>query len=357
VVVGAKLFSVNSGDGLEVPIPIETGVRWLDSAVSWSPDGLNLAYTVALGGSEQTELRVYNAATTETQTLAFGVDPALAVAWTIGCVAGLEAPTCRLGYKTSDPLPVGHELRPHLLIPAWADELRPTYLKHPMQQLVALTPLSGEQQVWPIPVDKIFALRWTADNSLLYSQPRNYFHRAPDYSPAYQISPGSQLANMSPDGRYTVYYEPFTQKECQAERPKGGCWYLGVWLAENEKSGPPRQLIYSRELTQAGEGRLNADPFWSPYGDAFVLFREGTLVHYSLKYREAAVWSTSLHGQLTSAPMFSPNEEAVAFVVHQEEASSQYHLLMINPQFKPLEQIIEARQGLRVLAWLPPGLQ
>jgi hypothetical protein len=208
------------------------------------------------------------------------------------------------------------------------------------------------RQTWPVPVGSIFELRWTADNTLLYSQPRNYFHRAQDYTPAYHMSPGSQLANMSPDGRYTVYYEPFTQKECQAERPKGGCWYLGIWLADNERP-KERQLVFSRELSKAGEGKLNTDPFWSPAGDAFGLFREGNLVYYNLKQHEAAIWYQSLRGRLTSPPVFSPNEKAIALVTQPAENSSQYHLLVLNPQFKPLEHLIDVQKGFRVLAWLP----
>jgi hypothetical protein len=354
VAAAEKLYPVGGGGEAEKMALLE-GVGQ-DSALSWSPDGLHLAYTTLPAGSNQTELRLYNVATGETKKIASDVDPALAVAWSRGCVAGLAAAACQLGYRAIRPDVAGDQSWPHLVVPAWASELRPEIrlAKNKAQsQLVTLTPLTGAQQVWPVPGGPIFELSWAADNTLLYSQPQHYFRRVQDYSPAYQISPGSQLANMSLDGRYTVYYEPFTQKECQAERPKGGCWYLGVWLAGGEPQQVKRQLIYSVELTQAGEGMLITDPFWSPGGEAFAFFREGKLIYYDLDRREGTIWYQSLRGRLASAPVFSPNAEAIAFVYQSDQGSRQYHLLVLNPQFKPLEHLIEAQEGLRVLAWLP----
>jgi hypothetical protein len=356
VAAGTKLYLVGAGDTFEKSIPLETGARWLDAAVSWSPDGLHLAYPVLPRDHAQIELRVHNAASGETRLLASGIDPGVAVAWTAGCIAGLEASACQVGYKLAAAPATQASLRSRPVIPAWADELPAASLARPFAQLATMRPLTGEQQTWPLPVEAIFELRWTADNTFLYSQPEHYFHRVRDNTPAYQISPGSQLANMSPNGRFTIYYEPFTQKECQAERPKGGCWYLGIWLADGGPAKVQRSLLYSRELSQAGAGRLNADPFWSPRGDAFVLVREGQLIYYNLKIREAASWYQSLRGQLTSAPAFSPQGEALALAYHDPETPLRYHLLVINPQFKPLEHIIDAQEGFRVLAWLPHQL-
>lgn len=351
VAAGPRLYPVGDSVSPDITVPGEAE----DATLSWSPDGLHLAYVDLAANSRKFKLRIFNAATGEGKTLAIRVDPALTAVWSNGCAAGLMAPTCQLAYKTSQVKTLSQS-SPRLLVPAWAGELRPDYLNDPWNELVTFTPLTGMRQTWPVPAGSIFELRWTADNTLLYSQPRTYFHRAQDYTPAYQMSPGSQLANMSPDGRYTVYYEPFTQKECQAERPKGGCWYLGIWLADNEHP-QERQLIFSRELSKAGEGKLNSDPFWSPAGGAFGLFREGNLVYFDLKQREAAIWYQALAGQLTSPPVFSPHEKAIALVTQPAENSSQYHLLILNPQFKPLEHLIDAREGFRVLAWLPYNLQ
>ncbi|MBE7554765.1 MAG: hypothetical protein HS126_27250 [Anaerolineales bacterium] len=347
VAVGPKIYSVGDSASPEITVPGEVE----EATLSWSPDGLHLAYIDLAENSRKFQLRIFNAATGQGKILAIKVDPAVTTAWSRVCAAGLMAPTCQLGYKAAQGEALSQP-SPRLLVPAWAGELRPDYVSGSWSKLVTVTPLTGVRQSWPVPVDSIFELRWTADNALLYSQFRNYFHRAQDYGPAYQMSPGSQLANMSPNARYTVYYEPFTQKECQAERPKGGCWYLGIWLADNERP-KERQLIFSRELSKAGEGKLNADPFWSPAGDAFGLFREGNLVYYDLKQREAAIWYQSLAGQLTSPPVFSPHEKAIALVTQPAGSSTQYHLLVLNPQFKPLEHLIEAQQGFRVLAWLP----
>ncbi|HXW00526.1 MAG TPA: hypothetical protein VEC93_19065, partial [Anaerolineae bacterium] len=68
------------------------------------------------------------------------------------------------------------------------------------------------------------------------------------------------------------------------------------------------------------------------------------------------IWYQSLRGRLASAPAFSPNEKAIAFIYQPEQGSRQYHLLVLNPQFKPLEHLIEAQEGFRVLAWLPHHL-
>lgn len=351
VAVGSVLYRVGGDSTTGISLPLAEHAAWTEGPASWSPDGLNLAYTVTRVDSAEAELRVYQAQTGQAQTLASGIDPEIAVAWSKGCAAGLTAAGCQLGFKVAD----GNRRLVQLIVLAWAAELRPEYLSKagalPLPQLVTLTPLTGAQQVWPLPVKPIFELQWAAE-ILLYSQPRHYFHRVGDNAPAYQMSPGSQLANMSPNSRYTVYYEPFTQKECQAERPKGGCWYLGVWLASEGEGRLPRQLIYSRELSQAGEGRLNSDPFWSPDSEALVLFREGRLIYYNLKYREAAIWAKNLDGQLTGVSVFAPAKTAVAFVTHQANSTS-YHLHVLNPEFKPLTHVIEASEGVRLLAWLP----
>lgn len=351
VAVGPKLYPVGGSASPEITVPGDAE----DATLSWSPDGLHLAYVDLAENSRKFKLRLFNPATGQGQTLAIRVDPAVPAAWSSGCRTGLAAPTCQLAYKASQAKALSPSSS-HLLVPAWASEIRLDDLSDPWNELVTFTPATGMRQTWPVPVGSIYALRWTAGNTLLYSQPQEYFHRTKDYTPAYQMSPGSQLANMSPDGRYTVYYEPFTKKECQAERPKGGCWFLGIWLADNDQR-EERQLIFSRELSKAGEGKLNSDPFWSPAGNAFGLFREGKLIYYNLKQHEAAIWYESLRGQLTSSPVFSPNEEAIALVTQPAGNSTQYHLLVLNPQFKPLEVVIEAQQGFRVLTWLPHNLQ
>jgi hypothetical protein len=57
---------------------------------------------------------------------------------------------------------------------------------------------------------------------------------------------------------------------------------------------------------------------------------------------------------LRSIPVFSPNEDAVAFVDNQGQGYSEYRLVIINPKLQPIEHVIDnTQEGLRVLAWLP----
>jgi Tol biopolymer transport system component len=113
-------------------------------------------------------------------------------------------------------------------------------------------------------------------------------------------------------------------------------------------------LIYSSDLAEPRQhGLLNFVPVWSPFGNAFVFIQDGQLIYYDLLQQEANIWYKPLRGKLRSLPVFSPNEEAVAFVDNQGQGYSEYRLLVINPRLQPIEHIIETKEGFRVLAWLP----
>ncbi|HRX01484.1 MAG TPA: hypothetical protein P5280_18470, partial [Cyclobacteriaceae bacterium] len=86
---------------------------------------------------------------------------------------------------------------------------------------------------------------------------------------------------------------------------------------------------------------------------AFVFFQEGQLIYYDLAEGEATIWYRSINGKLRSIPVFSPNEEAVAFVDDEGRGFSEYRLVIVNPKLQPVEHIIETDSGFKVLAWLP----
>lgn len=341
VAVGPTLYHIHAdGTTAAAPIPLDAGVRWIDARVSWSPDGLNLAYAVILKLNRLTELRLYNAATGQTKVIAAVVDPTLPVVWSPGCAAGLDSPTCQLGFK--------------LIVPAFVE----TALAQPAAEsnwLVAYDTPTGAQHIWYVPGDPISTLRWNYAGSLLYSRPADTFYRAQDRTPAAPISPGSQAVGLSPDGRYTVYYESSTHKECQAERPQGKCWYLDVWLAGNSPAN--RRLIYSADLAQAEPGRPDLKPVWSLHGEALVWVQAGQLLHYEVPQPQAQLWYAGLQAQLTSAPVFSPYGRAVALVDQAQAGSPEYRLLVIDPRLQPLEHLITAQRGFHVLAWLPQRLK
>ena len=113
-------------------------------------------------------------------------------------------------------------------------------------------------------------------------------------------------------------------------------------------------MINSVDLSQAEQTEgLNFIPTWSPSGRAFVLFQGGRLIHYDLETGEATIWYKPLSGKLRSLPVFSPNEEAVAFVDDQGEGATGHRLLVINPKLEPLEEVIQGEKSFKVLAWLP----
>ena len=313
-------------------LPVGEGFERI-AAASWSPDGRHLAYSVFDEAGNQAELRVYNAATARTQTPAQGVDPAIAPAWTASCAAGLQAPTCELAFKTQ-ATSTG----------AAGDDALPN--------LVALNPATGESRMWAISDEPIFKLCWTSDGRLLYSRPKRHFYFAEGHSPAYPIPAAGQLANMSPDAGYTVYYQPFTLADCQADVAEN-CMHLGVWLAGEGLGADKPHLIYDVNLAAPHEKGLNFVPVWAPSGKAFVFFQGGELIYYDLQKQEATIWYKSLRGKLRSAPVFSPNEEAVAFVDNQGQGFSEYRLLVINPRLQPVEHIIKTEDGFQILAWLP----
>lgn len=337
VTAGQNVYNVDrAGQGQSAPassLPVGEGFRWLDSAVSWSPDGLHLAYSVFHEAGNRAELRIYNAQTMAVQTVAQGVDATIEPAWTASCAGGLQADSCKLAFKT-DPVNIGIE------------EVLP--------RLVAQTLATGEQQTWELPSQSIFELRWGPADKLLYSQPKRHFHYAEDYTPAYNMAPASKLGNMSPDGIYTVYYQAFKLQSClAAETDEEACLHLGVWLAGRSEETQEPKLIYDVDLSQPRTAGLNFIPVWSPDGKAFVFFQEGNLIHYDVSQGEATIWYKSVRGKLRSIPIFSPNGEAVAFVDNQGEGFSEYRLVVVNPRLQPIEHIIDTKSGFRVLAWLP----
>jgi Tol biopolymer transport system component len=159
---------------------------------------------------------------------------------------------------------------------------------------------------------------------------------------------------MSPDAHYTVYYQPFTLTDCQGQAQAGQCLHLGVWLATSGDAAEEPELIYSVDLSEADQtGGLNFIPTWSPQGNSFVFFQEGRLIHYDIERKEAMIWYKPVSGKLRSVPIFSPNEEAVAFVDNQGQGFSEYRLVIVNPKLQPVEHIIDTQQSFLVLAWLP----
>ena len=311
-------------------LPLGDGYTWLEDMVpSWSPDGRWLAYAVFSQADNQAELRIYSAATGEGQTLATGVDPTIAPAWSPGCAGGVDQPNCELAYKTR-PVNIG--------------------VKEVPTALVALNLATDQARTWPLTAESIFELRWTSAGRLLYSQPKRYFRHVEDGTPVSNTPLASQLANTSPDGKYTVYYQPFTLADCPETDEAESCMHLGVWLTDG--TGDPR-LIYSAKLADSRSGGLNFVPVWSPLGNGFVFFQDGQLIYYDLQQQEATIWYKSLHGKLRSLPVFSPNEEAVAFVDNQGQGYSEYRLLVINPRLQPIEHIIDTKTGIQILGWLP----
>jgi hypothetical protein len=336
VVIGETVYEVDlslaGNHRADSSLPIGAGFRWDEAPVSWSPDGLSLAYTVLDEQTQQGELRVYNIEQGEVLLEQANVDPAIEVAWTSGCGAGLTTTACQVAFKKMTAQ-AGSETE---------------------STLMAFTPATGDLREWTVSSEPIFELRWTNGGELLYSQPKRHFKRAADQALAYRIPAGSKLANMSPSTRYAVYYQPFTLEQCQASDAAESCLHLGVWLNPTEGEGDELSLIYSVNLSESGgpEG-LNFIPVWSPEEDAFVFFQEGRLVHYDLPAGEATIWYKPVTGKLRSVPVFSPNEAAVAFVDNQGQGFSEYRLVVVNPRLQPVEHIIETRDGFRILAWLP----
>lgn len=331
VLVSQRLYQVAVGAGgshaAESALPVPVGLRWRDTAVSWSPDGQHLAYSLYNEETDTFNLQVVDAASGQIVLQAEGIDPDVAVAWTAGCAEGLNVETCKLGYKKM-PAQNGQGV---------------------LATLIGYTPATQAVEQWSISPEPIFELRWADDGVLLYSRPKRHFIRADDREPAYDMPASAQLANLSPNSQYTVYYQPFTLEGCQAA-DTNNCLNLGVWLQSNAAEN--RTLIYNLPVNDQ-IGGLNFIPVWSPFGNQFVFFQDGKLINYDLTKQEATIWYKGLTGKLRSVPVFSPNEEAVAFVDSQGQGFSNYRLLVVNPRLQPVEHIIDTNNGFTVLAWLP----
>ncbi|MDH3676493.1 MAG: hypothetical protein OES12_13440 [Anaerolineae bacterium] len=325
-------LSIAGSHGVYGVLPVGDGFRWDNTPVSWSPDGKSVAYSVLDRQTGQAELRVYNLATTEVKLKAANVEPTVAVAWAAGCASGLGAADCGLAYIRR-PAPGNEDAVP---------------------LLVGHMPATGDTREWALSNEPVFELRWTDDGELLFSQPKRHFKRAEDHAWAFQIPAGSKLANLSPSARYAVYYQPFTLEDCQTQDLEDRCLHLGVWLNPTEGDGDQRSLIYSVDLADSTDTEgLNFIPIWSPDEASFVFFQAGQLINYDLEKQEATIWYKPVAGKLRTVPVFSPNEEAVAFVDNQGQGFSEYRLVVVNPRLQPVEHIIETRDGFRILAWLP----
>lgn len=328
VVAGERIYQLSAertGASQERLLPMGQTDSWQNTPVSWAPTGQHLAYTLLDTESNVAELQIYNPATDQIDLTFAGIDPTIPVAWSGACAAGLEVAGCQIAYKTA------------------ADD---------QVQVLAYTPATAETHTWSVPTEQIFALRWQPDGTLLYSDPPRHFNTIADNLPVYALPPGGQLANTSPNGRYTVYYQPFTLTDCQAVS-EADCLHLGVWLGDRLAEENDPKLIYSLEMAQADGTGLNFIPTWSATEDAAVFFQNGELVYYDLANQEATIWYRPVEGKLRSAPIFSPNEEAVAFVDNQGQGYSEYRLVVVNPKLQPVEHIIETESGFRLLAWLP----
>lgn len=330
VVASDRLYLVDLGgaaNSVQVILPVDPGSR-MGESVSWAPDGIHLAYSTVDEQIIRSKLQIYNAQTNKVEFTLPEPDSTIAVAWTVGCAQGLQASGCELGYKTATDRGVSH--------------------------LVGYNPATQERREWDILAERIFELRWSPNDVLLYSRPKRHFINPQEHEPAHQIPPGSRLANLSPDARYAVYYQPFTLADCESQGEEGRCLHLGVWLTYLDKQDSKSELIYSVDLSEADRtGGLNFIPTWSPQGDSFVFFQEGRLVHYDLEEKEALIWYKPVSGKLRSTPVFSPNEEAVAFVDNQGQGFSEYRLVIVDPKLQPIEHVIDTKQGFQILAWLP----
>jgi hypothetical protein len=329
VAVSGRLYRIDLGAGgseiRETALPVQAGYRWSDSAISWSPDGQLLAYSLINESNGQFDLRVVDVASEDVLLQAEDIDPDVATAWAVGCASGFTAPDCYIGYKKMP----GQQVQGGFLA-----------------TLIGYNPATDTTRQWSVTPERLFELRWSPDNMLLYSRPKRYFLRADDYSPAFKLPSGGQLANISPDANYTVYYQPFTLESCETD----SCVQLGVWLEPVTTS--ERRLIYNAPLDQYSRG-LNFIPSWTRDSQELVFFQGGQLIHYDVSTGQGTIWYKGVGDKLRSLPVFSPNEDAVALVDNQGQGHSDYRLLVINPRQEPVEHVIETETGFRILAWLP----
>ena len=231
VLVNNRLYQVEVGGGgsdvTAAQLPLNEGFRWENSAVSWSPDGQHLAFTLRNEKTNEYQLQVVDVTSRQIVLQANDVDPDVAAAWSPGCAEGLNAEICKIGYKKMP-----------------AQKGQGGFLA----TLVGYTPVTQKVEQWSVSPEKLFALQWAGNDMLLYSRPKRHFIYADDHTPAYSMPQGGQLANVSPNGKYTVYYQPFTLEGCSGEADTNNCLHLGVWLESKEREGPFVDL-------QSGPGR------------------------------------------------------------------------------------------------------
>ena len=287
----------------------------------WSPDGHYFAYAVRNQTDDVAEWRIYNTKTQAIELALTDINPELAPAWSTACQTGLTVPECRVAYLAQE-----------------ADKV-----------VVAYAFADGRSEQWQLAVDQLNDLRWHWKGQLLFSPEPRHYYQIENGEPAFELPAGGQLADISPDGRYTVYYQPFTIDDCDPDTD--ACLYLGVWLKEFGSPIEPK-LLYQLRIGDPEEG-LNFIPVWSPDGNQVVFFQNGRLIHYDLDQQEGLIWYRPVRGKLRSLPIFSPFEPAVAFVDNQGQGFSEYRLLVINPKLQPIIHILETDSSLRLLSWLP----
>lgn len=327
--------------GETIPLPLEPADIWINPAVSWSPDGTHLAYTIANTALNRTELRIFNVITQKSQTLAADVEASTRPVWSHACARAFEAPQCRLAFRKLSPK---------------GDSLA---------EVVALVPTRGLSQTWTIPGGFVPILGWTADDRLIYSNEAYSIARAiyvSDESPVLDMPTGVQYPTNSPEADYAVYYQVFRAEGlgCRLtnllRRGPGpdACQRRGIWISDRQGQHP--RLVYSTEATSR-RGGFNSDPIWSPAGDAFLIFHEGQAIYHDLATRQTEVWYQDVPYGPRTDPVFSPDRRAIAMIVGDQAGAEQIddRLLILGHRLKPMSVDLEVKRGVRLIAWLPPA--
>lgn len=325
-------------DGPRQRLPLQQNDFWINSTVSWSPDGFHLVYTVANRATGQTELRLVNAFTLESQTLAGNADPSTKPVWSRTCALAYDSPQCHLAYRESLPREGASGPR-----------------------LVALTPSLNISRTWIITGQIVPTLAWLPDDRLIYS--RNSIEidlsavYAGDQSPVVNLPDGRQATGALSRANRVVYYEDYRTGSLSCKLTNlikaDACQRRGIWLSDYQ-GGEPR-LIYSVEAGSR-RGGYNAGPIWSPNEEAFIMFDEGRVIYRDANAQRTEIWYEGVRSGPRARPVFSPDGQAVALVIggDPDTVGSGGQLLIAGHRIKPVILNLESKKGLRVIAWLPP---
>lgn len=326
VIIGHVIYQI-SGRG--IILPAFPNSEWLNAPVSWSPDGVSLAYFVSERESGQRSLLIYNTALNLLWRAAPNVDEAVKPAWSSGC-RETGSTQCMLAY--GQKASAGQKGTP----------------------IAVLNLNSGQTDETTIAAGYGNVLRWSDDNHLYYGGRLGWFSAldGSQVGDTGALQRGTPLF-VSPTIDYVIFSDdPATRFPTQAEVGRE------IWL--NSVSAHTSRLIYAFPPQTETNSHRAFEVLWSPHQNSVAVFNKDHLIYYDLAEENPTILTDIGPFDRIMGYAFSPDGDSVAIVggFFPDTSEKPYHILFVTgTSGQPVTLIPRTKDPILVLAWLPGDYQ